>query len=320
MGWSTRYVAVVSVLAAVLVVVLAAAATGWYFMYTLLHPYTVPRYWFPPCVPAGGARVLLNSDSHTFEVERLQNCVVVRQYTLFQTCDSTFVPAGQGQCMASMVNLNPEAEYVCYSDERAFLFVRDRFPREVLHAYCALIPGAFRADLLRLCLLYEFGGLYTDVSNTALVNFWREIPAEAEYILVREIWPYHSGIHNAFMFVRNPKSSLVQQAIDDVVRNVRARQKGIMNVTGPIVLGQSVRKFMNLVPAADFPDSNPQKITFWQLHNDPGANGYVNQAGKLVVRRKYPNWQAERLAPHYSSFCALGLLYKNDNIKPQSAA
>jgi mannosyltransferase OCH1-like enzyme len=146
-----------------------------------------------------------------------------------------------------MVNLNP-----CYSDERAFLFVRDRFPREVLHAYCALIPGAFRADLLRLCLLYEFGGLYPDVSNTALVNFWREIPAEAEYILVREIWPNQSGIHNAFVFVRNPKSHLVQQAIDDVVRNVRARQKGILNVTGPIVLGQSVRKFMNLVPTADF--------------------------------------------------------------------
>ncbi len=66
--------------------------------------------------------------------------------------------------------------------------------------------------MLRLCLLYHFGGLYTDISNTALTNFWEEIPETSEYVLVKERFPYKRGIHNAFIFARSPKSPLLQNA------------------------------------------------------------------------------------------------------------
>ena len=35
------------------------------------------------------------------------------------------------------------------------------------HAYHALVPGAAKADLLRYCLIYEYGGVYLDIKSGA---------------------------------------------------------------------------------------------------------------------------------------------------------
>lgn len=37
------------------------------------------------------------------------------------------------------------------------------FPSEVLEAFDILIPGAFKADLFRYCVLFIYGGVYADV-------------------------------------------------------------------------------------------------------------------------------------------------------------
>jgi len=54
-------------------------------------------------------------------------------------------------------------EYKFYSDSDAELFLETHFPSEVLEAYRALIPGAFKADLFRYCALLIHGGVYADV-------------------------------------------------------------------------------------------------------------------------------------------------------------
>lgn len=37
------------------------------------------------------------------------------------------------------------------------------FPAEVKEAYDDLIPGAFKADLFRYCVLFIYGGVYADI-------------------------------------------------------------------------------------------------------------------------------------------------------------
>jgi mannosyltransferase OCH1-like enzyme len=54
-------------------------------------------------------------------------------------------------------------EYKFYSDADAEEFLLTHFPPEVLEAYKALIPGAFKADLFRYCALLIYGGVYADV-------------------------------------------------------------------------------------------------------------------------------------------------------------
>ncbi len=59
--------------------------------------------------------------------------------------------------------LLPEAKHhlLCRDEIRAF--IKDKFDAGVLTAYDTLQPYAYKADLARLCYLYEFGGLYIDL-------------------------------------------------------------------------------------------------------------------------------------------------------------
>jgi len=54
-------------------------------------------------------------------------------------------------------------EYSFYNDEDAAKLLAEHFPPEVREAYDALVPGAYKADLFRYCVLFIFGGVYSDV-------------------------------------------------------------------------------------------------------------------------------------------------------------
>jgi mannosyltransferase OCH1-like enzyme len=54
-------------------------------------------------------------------------------------------------------------EYRFYTDEDAANFLSTHFPPEVKQAYDDLIPGAFKADLFRYCILFIYGGVYADI-------------------------------------------------------------------------------------------------------------------------------------------------------------
>ena len=50
-------------------------------------------------------------------------------------------------------------EYRFYDDDTAANFLKQHFPPEVLQAYQSVIPGAFKADLFRYCVLFIHGGV-----------------------------------------------------------------------------------------------------------------------------------------------------------------
>ena len=54
-------------------------------------------------------------------------------------------------------------EYRFYNDDDAANFLSTHFPVEVKEAYDVLIPGAFKADLFRYCVLFIHGGVYADI-------------------------------------------------------------------------------------------------------------------------------------------------------------
>jgi len=56
-------------------------------------------------------------------------------------------------------------EYKFYDDKDAEAFLSLHFPVEVTEAFNAIIPGAFKADLFRYCVLFIYGGVYADVDT-----------------------------------------------------------------------------------------------------------------------------------------------------------
>ena len=54
-------------------------------------------------------------------------------------------------------------DYRFYTDDSAGDFLSTHFPPEAREAFDILLPGAFKADLFRYCLLLIYGGVYADI-------------------------------------------------------------------------------------------------------------------------------------------------------------
>ena len=64
--------------------------------------------------------------------------------------------------MSTWIDKNPDWEYHFFDKTARRDFIKDHFPKKVLDAYDTLIPGAYKADLWRYCVLYVNGGVYAD--------------------------------------------------------------------------------------------------------------------------------------------------------------
>jgi hypothetical protein len=145
------------------------------------------------------------------------------------------------------LRLNFQSIRLVYPGYRHHLFEQDEirsilcdhFDREVLAAYDALLPYAYRADLARYCILHRFGGLYSDLSYLHIQPI---VPQTGQdLILFRDVLPLnpHYALSNG-MILAKPGHPLMEAAIRQIVRHhfvgfVGSHQ---LQVTGPHMLGK----------------------------------------------------------------------------------
>ena len=73
-------------------------------------------------------------------------------------------------------------EYRFYDDSAIETFLRTHFPKEIFEAYDALIPGAFKADLFRYCVLLIYGGVYADMDVLLESNLEVSVPPDVGFM------------------------------------------------------------------------------------------------------------------------------------------
>lgn len=155
---------------------------------------------------------------------------------IYQTWHSKDLPQGMRTCVDNLKAANPEFEHHLYSDEECRQFISDNFAPEVREAYDALIPGAYRADLWRYCVLYTNGGIYLDIKYYNVPPFKLAELTDKEYF-AKDIEQSGSGIYQAIMACKpgNPK---LKGAIDAIARHAKEKYygDGIFDVTGPTLL------------------------------------------------------------------------------------
>lgn len=82
-------------------------------------------------------------------------------------------------------------DYRFYTDADAIVFLQTHFPPVVMEAYEALIPGAFKADLFRYCVLLIFGGVYADVDIQLESALDVSIPPDVGFMVpIDEVRPF----------------------------------------------------------------------------------------------------------------------------------
>ena len=144
------------------------------------------------------------------------------------------------QCVHRIQRQNPQFQHFLYDDADCEAFIRQNFDSNVLYAYQTLIPGAYKADLWRYCILYIYGGIYLDIKYQCMDHFQLISVVDDEYFVMDRYNVLNQlAVYNAFM-VTKPGNKILRKCIDKVVENVQNRSYGScpLNVTGPTMMIQ----------------------------------------------------------------------------------
>jgi len=156
---------------------------------------------------------------------------------IFQTWHTKNLPNLLRENMNALKTMHPDFEYSLFDDEECRVFILQYFGMVVLEAYDKLIPGAYKADLWRYCVLYIHGGFYLDIKWRLHGDFRLDSLTDKEHFVSDYPVNNIAGIYNGFM-VSKPKNFLLLQSIHQIVENVSQNFYGLnpLQPTGPHLL------------------------------------------------------------------------------------
>ncbi len=198
---------------------------------------------------------------------------------------------------------NPHYAYFLYDDEDCEKFIKTNFNENVYNAYVKIIPGAFKADLWRYCILYIYGGIYVDIDTMCLGKIDDFLNEDIEFMTPIDLnnCPYY-GKYNLFncFIASTPKHAILKLCIDKIVDNVENNIIPFSNLdfTGPGLLGQCTNIYLNLNPTTSFVNkegfiNNIYLLKFQQnteiVSNNYGLELFQNKNGNELIKTIYEN-------------------------------
>ena len=232
---------------------------------------------------------------------------------IFQHWHVKQLPNKMNENIIQLQKQNPEFEYYLYDNNDCRDFIKNNFPIDVLNAFETLVPGAYKADLWRYCILYINGGIYLDIKYNCMNNFKLiNLTYKEHFVLERpSFWDNNSyGIYNA-LICSKPRNTILLDCIHSIVDNVKSNYYGKNSLypTGPGLLGKLYFNKYNY------------NVNNFDLFYNHYETSYVitNQIiyKKLVILENYPEYREEQNKnnnlPSYHTLWEKRLIYSNVN-------
>jgi mannosyltransferase OCH1-like enzyme len=155
---------------------------------------------------------------------------------IYQTWRTKSLPPKMQECVDTLKQLNPEFQYHLFDDNDCADFIKNNFDEDVYDAFNTLIPGAYKADLWRYCILYKKGGIYLDI-KFCNVNGFKFIDLVDKEYYVRDLDRSGGGVYNALL-ISKPGNKKLLKCIKQIVENVNNEFYGRSSLepTGPLLL------------------------------------------------------------------------------------
>lgn len=224
---------------------------------------------------------------------------------IWQTWHTTELPEQMKKATEIVKNTHPEYEYNLMDDHACATYIGVHFEPDVLDAYHRLVPGAFKADLWRLCVMYKHGGIYLDIKLVPVPPFTFDQLLERTQFVRDRVKNLQGGIYNAFL-VCVPGDPRIKACIDRIVHNVATDfyGKSCLEPTGPALLAKYIHN--------RGPDIT-MKLYASLLRND---NRYIKSlAGERWIEC-YKGYTAEQTrnskTPRYTVLWNQKAIYKKD--------
>jgi hypothetical protein len=132
-----------------------------------------------------------------------------------------------------------------WNDEMIVRLIKNNFTKDVLSAYISIKPYPFKSDLARLCILYVFGGWYSDLG----IRFVKKIIPDKNIILfedkaLEKMFGYDYAIQNAIIYSK-PKQEVILHCIKKLAQLYNNKVYGAdpAAIGGPVQMGAVFKNF-----------------------------------------------------------------------------
>jgi hypothetical protein len=191
--------------------------------------------------------------------------------------------------------LNPDYLMYYFDDDDILEFISD-FSNEVSDLYKTIVPGAYKADVFRVCALYQYGGCYSDIGHVPMVSF-DDICGDSNVVLVEDSPSEYTGIYNSLM-CSVPNHSFFRSILDKISVNIQNKYYGenYLDITGPTAIGKVFNCYFHGV----CDDVNKKLLTTGLTEYEckdckvkilQHTYGMIKEGEKQICKTKFNNYQ-----------------------------
>jgi len=172
---------------------------------------------------------------------------------------------------------NPKLDHRFFDDAEQQRWMKVHFV-EAFPAWQSMKLPAARADLFRYCLLYRYGGVWSDVDITPHTDIFQHIDLRAELVVVHDGGMGEKYLYNAFIAAKRGHPVL-RKAIDIVLDHYQQRlQTRAVDCTGPGVLWRALDEVQKAEPMT-FEGFSPSSNTHYLIFR---GNSISHKITKLM--------------------------------------
>ena len=164
-------------------------------------------------------------------------------YTVYQTYQTKTLPVKMLDVNNKLKLLNSDFSFKLFDDNDCREFIEQNFNNIVLETFDNLLPGAYKSDLWKYCILYLNGGIYLDMKLEPIDDFKLNNLIELrDDVLDKYNDNDNISINNGLLF-SVPNNIAYLKCINVIIENVKNLNynNNSKAVTGSILLGRILK-------------------------------------------------------------------------------
>lgn len=194
---------------------------------------------------------------------------------------------------------NPNYEYRFFNDADCDSFIRANFDERIYKAYKRIIPGAYKADMWRYCVLYVHGGVYADIDTICLNPIDNFVKPGVEFMSVVDFNPGVEKYNLFNTFIASvpkfqPLLDCIHQIAYDIERYTIYMSK--LDLCGPGLLGKKINRYLNLPEHTSYVGKEGLHKNVYLLKFEPNTEYVKDPAnGSILFQNKNGNPMIQQL-------------------------
>jgi len=193
--------------------------------------------------------------------------------------------------------LKLNSEFTCYkwNNKKCLSLFKEYFP-EYLDTYNKIHDLRYKCDLIRLVILYAYGGLYSDVDGLCMESI-NKMHIDNKIDIAVVFNDRKDELANGLIYIKNPKHIFIKTCFDEYIKILKSNNTGackiMKNIFDSLYPNLKIGVNDNIVIFQERPDRSlnecKSKVEWWNTFY------FHNEDNVKIFKSRYDNYHQDKL-------------------------